>query len=103
MAKQNAVVEKGSAMISVYADDPDLLKDVDPEKIKTASAAIQSATDGLPSGSYSEHSLDEGSTSRAASYVGLAWSDGSMTWGAGTDTDIIVAGIKALVSAINSK
>ncbi len=40
---------------------------------------------------------------RAASYVGLAWGDGSMTWGAGTDTDIIVAGIKALVSAINSK
>ena len=35
VAKQNAVVEKGSAMISVYADDPDLLKDVDPEKIKT--------------------------------------------------------------------
>jgi len=26
-----------------------------------------------------------------------------MTWGAGTDTDIIVAGIKALVSAINGK
>ncbi len=37
-------------------------------------------------------------TSRAASYVGLVWGDGSMTWGAGTDTDIIVAGIRALVS-----
>ena len=24
---------------------------------------------------YSEHSLDEGSTSRAASYVGLVWGD----------------------------
>ena len=52
---------------------------------------------------YSEHSLDEGSTSRAASYVGLAWGDGIVTWGAGTDTDIIVAGIHALVSAINNK
>ena len=52
---------------------------------------------------YSEHSLDEGSTSRAASYVGLMWGDNTVTWGAGTDTDIIVAGIKALVSAINSK
>ena len=52
---------------------------------------------------YSEHSLDEGSTSRAASYVGLTWGDGTVTWGAGTDTDIIVAGIKALVSAINNK
>ncbi len=52
---------------------------------------------------YSEHSLDNGSSSRAASYVGLAWGDGSFTWGAGTDTDIIVAGISALVSAINNK
>ena len=51
----------------------------------------------------SEHSLDEGSTSRAASYVGLEWGDGIVTWGAGTDTDIIVAGIHALVSAINNK
>ena len=52
---------------------------------------------------YSEHSLDEGSTSRAASYVGLVWGDNTVTWGAGTDTDIIVAGIRALVSAINNR
>lgn len=52
---------------------------------------------------YSEHSLDEGSTSRACSYVGVRWSDGTMTWGAGTDTDIIMAGIKALVSAVNNR
>ena len=52
---------------------------------------------------YAEHSLDGGSTSRAASYVGLVWGDGTATWGAGTDTDIIVAGIRALVSAINNK
>ena len=52
---------------------------------------------------YSEHSLEHGSTSQAASYVGLAWGDGSTTWGAGTDTDIIRAGIKALVSAVNNK
>ena len=56
-----------------------------------------------PPETYSEHSLDEGSTSRAASYVGLVWGDNTVTWGAGTDTDIIVAGIKALVSAINNK
>lgn len=52
---------------------------------------------------YSEHSLDQGSTSRACSYVGLDWEDGTVTWGAGTHTDIIFAGIKALVSAINNK
>lgn len=45
ITKQNSVVEKGSALISVYADDPDLLKGVDPQKIKTASAAIQKATE----------------------------------------------------------
>ena len=52
---------------------------------------------------YSEHSLDSGSSSRAMSYVGLKWSNGTVTWGAGSDTDIITAGIKALVSAINNK
>ena len=73
-------------------------------RLDAVANAIQSATGmDFHLESYSEHSLDEGSTSRAASYVGLAWDDGSMTWGAGTDTDIIVAGIKALVSAINSK
>ena len=73
-------------------------------RLDAVANAIQSATGmDFHLESYSEHSLDEGSTSRAASYVGLAWGDGSMTWGAGTDTDIIVAGIKALVSAINSK
>ncbi|MEG0076143.1 MAG: aminopeptidase [Eubacterium sp.] len=43
--KQNDTIKKGCAVISVYADDPDLLKDVDPEKIKTASGAIQKATE----------------------------------------------------------
>ena len=73
-------------------------------RLDAVANAIQSATGmDFHLEAYSEHSLDEGSTSRAASYVGLACGDGSMTWGAGTDTDIIVAGIKALVSAINSK
>ena len=52
---------------------------------------------------YTEHSLTTGSTSEAATYVGLKWGDGAVTWGAGTDTDIIVASVKALVSAINNK
>ena len=52
---------------------------------------------------YSEHALDSDTNSRACSYVGLKWASGAETWGCGTDTDIIVAGIKALVSAINNK
>ena len=73
-------------------------------RLDAVANAIQSAT-GMEFHleNYSEHSLDEGSTSRAASYVGLMWGDNTVTWGAGTDTDIIVAGIKALVRAINSK
>ena len=52
---------------------------------------------------YSEHSLSHGSNSDAAAYVGIRWEDGNVNWGAGTDSDIIKAGIKALVSAINQR
>ena len=73
-------------------------------RLDAVANAIQSATGmDFHLETYSKHSLDGGSTSRAASYVGLMWGDNTVTWGAGTDTDIIVAGIKALVSAINSK
>lgn len=52
---------------------------------------------------YTEHSLERGSSGRACSYVRVRWEDKSTTWGAGTDTDIIRSGIKALVSAVNRK
>ena len=52
---------------------------------------------------YSEHALDADTNARACSYVGLKWASGEETWGCGTHTDIIVAGIKALVSAINNR
>ena len=52
---------------------------------------------------YSEHALDSDTDSRACSYVGLRWASGEETWGCGTHTDIIVAGIRALVSAINNR
>lgn len=51
---------------------------------------------------YSEHSLSHGSNSDAAAYLGIRLEDGTMSWGAGTDSDIIKAGIKALVSAYNN-
>ena len=52
---------------------------------------------------YSEHALDNDTDSRACCYVGLKWASGKETWGCGTHTDIIVAGIRALVSAINNQ
>lgn len=50
--------------------------------------------------SYEEHALESGSHSVACSYVGIV-KDGKKYWGAGTDNDIIVSSINALVSAIN--
>lgn len=52
---------------------------------------------------YTEHALETGSTSKAVAYVGLTWADGTVTWGAGQNTDIIVASVAALVSAYNNR
>ena len=52
---------------------------------------------------YTEHSMQEqGSGSVAAAYIGIRDKDGSMSWGAGTDTDIIHASVDALMSAYNN-
>jgi 2-isopropylmalate synthase len=52
---------------------------------------------------YNEHSMQEkGSGSVAAAYIGLKGSDGGMSWGAGTNTDIIHASADALLSAYNN-
>ena len=51
---------------------------------------------------YSEHALERSSSSRAIAYVGVQWPDGTMTWGAGLDPDIIRASIDALVTAVNN-
>ncbi len=52
---------------------------------------------------YTEHALEEGSTSLAVAYVGIQWKSGCVTWGAGTDSDIMTASVKALISALNNK
>jgi 2-isopropylmalate synthase len=73
-------------------------------RLDAVSNAIKAATGvRFTLESYSEHSLDMGSSSRAVSYVGLKWANGEFSWGAGMDTDIINAGIKALVSAVNNR
>ena len=50
---------------------------------------------------YSEHSLDFGSKSRACCYIKLRWDDGAVSWGVGTNTDIIRASGRAMLSAVN--
>lgn len=49
---------------------------------------------------YEEHSLSRGSSSKAASYVGIC-ANGKMYWGVGIEADIIKASINALTVAVN--
>ncbi|MBQ0079676.1 MAG: 2-isopropylmalate synthase [Eubacterium sp.] len=50
---------------------------------------------------YTEHSLSEESTSKAASYVCIEDTDGNRFWGVGLHEDIILSSVNALVSALN--
>ncbi|WP_404422072.1 2-isopropylmalate synthase [Nibricoccus sp. IMCC34717] len=51
--------------------------------------------------SYSEHSLGQGAEARAVSYIQIKTHRGSTHFGAGIDTNIELASIKAIVSAVN--
>jgi 2-isopropylmalate synthase len=51
--------------------------------------------------SYSEHSLGKGSEARAVSYIQIKTEKNQMLFGAGIDTNIELASIKAIVSALN--
>ncbi|MFT3867341.1 MAG: 2-isopropylmalate synthase [Nibricoccus sp.] len=50
---------------------------------------------------YSEHSLGKGAQARAISYIQIKAERGNTYYGAGTDTNIEYASIKAVVSALN--
>jgi 2-isopropylmalate synthase len=51
--------------------------------------------------SYSEHSLGRGAEARAVSYVQIKTARGRVLFGAGVDTNIELASIRAVVSAVN--
>ncbi len=51
--------------------------------------------------SYSEHSLGRGADSKAVAYIELKGSDGNKRFGAGIDTNIELASIRGVVSALN--
>lgn len=50
---------------------------------------------------YEEHALNRHSNSEAVSYISIVY-EGKTYWGAGRHSDIIVSGVRALVSAINN-
>jgi 2-isopropylmalate synthase len=51
--------------------------------------------------SYAEHSLGKGAEARAVSYIQIKVEHGATLFGAATDTNIELASIKAVVSALN--
>ena len=50
---------------------------------------------------YDEHALNTGSSAKAVAYIEIEYQDGRRLWGAGIDTDIIIASIKAVLSSLN--
>lgn len=65
-------------------------------------AALKSEiTEDFILSSYHEHALSESSSSKAVAYILVTLPDGTKKWGVGLDTDIIVASIKAVLSALN--
>jgi len=50
---------------------------------------------------YREHALGFGSEASAISYIAIKLDDGRSRWGAGIDTNIELASIKAVISALN--
>jgi 2-isopropylmalate synthase len=50
---------------------------------------------------YDEHALNSGSSAKAVAYIEIEYQDEKKFWGAGIDTDIIIASIKAVLSSLN--
>jgi 2-isopropylmalate synthase len=50
---------------------------------------------------YSEHALSSGETAAAISYIQIKTAGGKTRWGAGVDTNIELASVKAVLSALN--
>jgi 2-isopropylmalate synthase len=65
------------------------------------SALKQEITGDFTLTSYHEHALNGGSSAKAAAYIAIEAPDGSVSWGTGVDTDIIIASIKAVLSSLN--
>jgi 2-isopropylmalate synthase len=50
---------------------------------------------------YSEHALSSGEEAKAIAYIQIKHRDGKTRWGAGEDTNIELASVRAVLSALN--
>jgi 2-isopropylmalate synthase len=68
-------------------------------------ALVHGFTDaGLPRfeiAGYAEHALSSGEQAAAIAYIQIKHADGNTRWGAGVDTNIELASVKAVLSALN--
>lgn len=89
-------------MTTMYSGEKRIVTGDGNGRLDAAAAAIKSLT-GVDFSiiSYSEQALEQGSHSKAMSYILIKLGDGSYEWGAGTHNDIIVSSVYALISAIN--
>jgi len=87
-----------------------LLRDGEPVEIKgegngpLAALVHGFSTVGVPKfeiASYSEHALSAGEEASAIAYIQIKSADGKPRWGAGVDTNIELASVRAVLSALN--
>jgi 2-isopropylmalate synthase len=64
-------------------------------------ALHQSGTPVFEVSNFKQHALSSGSEASAISYIQIKMPDGRTRWGAGVDTNIELASIKAVLSAVN--
>ena len=65
---------------------------------------MRSALPGVPRFeivTYSEHALSAGEEAAAIAYIQIKHSNGRTRWGAGVDTNIELASVRAVLSALN--
>jgi len=68
--------------------------------IDAAKKALEKHLSAITIHHYSEHSLSQGSDSNAICYLSITYNNKSC-YGVGVDSNITIASVKALISAIN--
>jgi 2-isopropylmalate synthase len=102
-APQTATADDGSDVLTVQA----VVDGVETELTGTGNGPISAFFDALAGIGidarlldYSEHTMSEGASARAASYIECAI-DGKVLWGIGIDPNTVRASLQAVTSAVN--
>ncbi len=100
-----AVTDGGRAQVTV-----EILVDGQPRTVTgQGNGPIAAFVDGLKTAlgieidihDYAEHAVSAGASAMAVAYVEGRAADGTVRWGVGTDESILVASLKAVISAVN--